>query len=178
VELLVDMTARMRSMYVANVGALHAYAARRVGRDLADDVTAETFRRAIESFDRFDPTLGTERAWLFGIATNVLRKHRRAELRRLAALAREHPCQVHGAAASLDPLLVVGPKVDSERQLVDVLTAVAELAPDDYDLLVLVAWEGLPPIEVAAALGLPPGTVRSRLHRIRRQLDQARRRDV
>lgn len=159
-----------REMYLAHARDLHAYASRRVGRDLADDVVAETFRRAIEHHDRFDPALGSDRAWLFGIATNVLRRHHRTELRRLTALARES----RQAGHAVDPLLVAAPKVDAERELATVLDAAATLAFEDYELLVLVAWEEMSSAEAADVLGIPAGTVRSRLHRIRRQLDEAR----
>ena len=50
------------------------------------------------------------------------------------------------------------------------MNAVAGLDPEDRDLLVLVAWEGMTSVAAAAVLGVPPGTVRSRLHRIRTRL--------
>jgi RNA polymerase sigma factor (sigma-70 family) len=164
-----ERLASVRGMYVAHAAALHAYASRRLGRDEAADVVAETFRRAIEYADRFDPSLGSERAWLFGIATNVMRRHRRTELRRLAALARRQPSE-----PGIDPLLVAGPRVDAGRELSRVLDAVAALDLADYELLVLVAWERLPINDVAAVLSIPSGTVRSRLHRVRQRLDSAR----
>lgn len=166
-----DADSSFRTLYERHVRDLHAYASRRLGRDLADDVVAETFRRAFEHRGRFDPALGSERGWLFGIATNVIRRHRRTELRRMAALARS---DAPSANAGGDPLLAVVPRLDASREIGSVLDAVARLSPDDHDLLVLVAWEGLSSAEVAEALGIPRGTVRSRLHRIRQQLDRAR----
>src|SRR6478736_2241220 len=62
---------------------LASYASRRVGPNLARDVVAETFRLAFEQYDHFDGTRGTERMWLFGITTNLIRRHWRAEERRL-----------------------------------------------------------------------------------------------
>ena len=56
-----------------------------------------------------------------------------------------------------------------------VLAAIAELDPEDRDLLALVSWERMPHAEVAEVLAVPVGTVRSRLHRIRRQLEHATR---
>ncbi len=149
---------------------LFQYAARRVGEDVAEDVLAETFRRGIESLDSFDPSRGSVRGWLFGIATNVLHKYRRTEARRLAALAR-----LSGTRPSVaDPLLERAAALDAERELGLVLDAAQRLEPSDLDLLVLVAWEGMTSQEVAEVLGVPAGTVRSRLQRIRRQLDSAR----
>lgn len=160
----------VRELYVVHAADLHRYAARRVGADLADDVLAETFRRAIESFDRFDPSAGSARGWLFGIATNVIGKHRRTEFRRLRATAR---AAAHAGPPS-DPLLARTLSLDAERELASVLAAIERLPGEDVDLLVLVVWEEMSSAEVAEVLGIPPGTVRSRLHRIRTVLDRAR----
>lgn len=163
-----DTVDAVRRLYVAHARAIHGYATRRVGRQQAADVVAETFRRAIEFADRFDPQLGSHRAWLFGIATNVMRRHVRSEQRRVLALGRYGRRIEH----SNDPLLLAASQVDAERRLTKVLRAVAELSVDDYELLVLVAWEEMSITDAAAILQIPAGTARSRLHRIRQQLDQ------
>jgi RNA polymerase sigma factor (sigma-70 family) len=75
-------------MYRSHVDAVWGYVARRLGRDLASDVVAETFRIAIENLDQFDPKRGSQRAWIYGIATNQVRRHWRTESRRLRATAR------------------------------------------------------------------------------------------
>ena len=67
---------------------VYRYLARRVPADVAEDLASETFVRALEHGDRFDPTKGGHRAWLFGIATNLLAKHRRSEVRGYRAHAR------------------------------------------------------------------------------------------
>lgn len=168
----------VHSMYIAHGPAIHAYAARRVGRDLADDVVADTFHQAIESYPSFVAGWGQRRdgedsrAWLFGIATNLLRRHWRTERRRLAALARQR--QTHQPGTGGDPLLVVPDRVDAATDVGHVVHALAELSHDDLELLVLVAWERLSSRDVAAILDIPPGTVRSRIHRIRQQLDASR----
>ena len=146
---------------------VHAYLGRRVGRELAFDLTAETFRVVVEQADRFDPARGHERAWLFGIATNILRNRRRSEQRRLAALARS----AGRSSAAIDPLIRVDERLDAEDAVGEVLGRVALLDPADRDLVALYAWEGCTYAEVAEALGVPVGTVRSRLHRIRRLID-------
>jgi RNA polymerase sigma-70 factor (ECF subfamily) len=69
-----------------------------------------------------------------------------------------------------DPLLGTDARLDAEREIGQVVTAVEHLDPDDRDLLVLVVWEGCTSAEAARALGIPAGTVRSRLMRIRQQL--------
>lgn len=78
-----------------------SHVARRVGRDLAADVVAEAFRIAIEDLDHYDDARGSERAWLFGIATNLVRRHWRTETGRLAAMGRYGATQVPAG----DPLL-------------------------------------------------------------------------
>jgi RNA polymerase sigma-70 factor, ECF subfamily len=68
---------------------IHRYAAWRVGRDVADDLLAETFAIAFQHRRRYD--VGREDAWLYGIATNLVSRHRRSEARRLRAMSRELP---------------------------------------------------------------------------------------
>lgn len=136
--------------------AVHAYASRRLGTDRADDVCADTFRLAFEKRAAFDGARGDVRPWLFGIATNLVRRHGRDEERRLRALGRVSP---DGAAA--EPALPASPAVGA---------ALAALDPGDRDVVLLIAWEDLSYEQVAAALDIPVGTVRSRLHRARRLL--------
>jgi RNA polymerase sigma factor (sigma-70 family) len=163
----------VRLMYVAHAGDIHVYAARRVGTDLADDIVADTFRHAIESFESFDSNRGGARGWLFGIATNLLRHHWRTEQRRRAAL--ERIAGPDTGETDSDPLLSVSARLDGATEVGRVLDAVAMLSREDHELLVLVAWEQMSRDDVADVLGVPSGTVRSRLHRIRHQLDTARR---
>ncbi len=138
---------------------VHAYVSRRVGADRADDATAETFRIAFERRAAFDHARGDVRPWLFGIATNVVRHHGRAEERRLRALGR---LGADGATAA-EPALPASPQVGA---------ALAALEPGDRDVVLLIAWEDLSYEQVAAALDIPLGTVRSRLHRACRLLRQ------
>lgn len=160
----------MRSMYDDHAGSLFAYFARRVGRELAEDLLAETFRAAIDSYPTFDHTRGSERAWLFGIATNLLRRHWRTERRRLLALQRSASIR----AVDIDPLIGladgVARRVDAETDAERLLSAVVDLPAEDRDLLFLSGWERLNSTEIGQALDIPPATVRSRLHRIRRDL--------
>ena len=138
------------------------YLRRRLPGAIADDLASETFTVAFDCRKRYDLDRPDARPWLFGIATNLLRRHRRSELRELHALARAH------AAAEL---AVDG---DAERRL-DTLAAgpalaeaLASLETRDRDALLLFAWGELAYEEIADALEVPVGTVRSRLHRARR----------
>ncbi len=148
--------------------ALAGYAARRVGSSLARDIVADTFRVACEQFDQFDASRGGERAWLFGIATNLIRRHWRTEERRLRVQAEAARVDT----GPVDPLLRADERIDARARYGRVVDAVALLEPDDRDLLLLIAWEQMTSREAADVLGIPAGTVRSRLNRIRTHLAQ------
>jgi len=152
----------------AHAHGLAGYATRRVGQTLARDIVAETFRIALQQHSSYDPGRGGERAWLFGIASNLIRRHWRTEERRLRIQAQAARADVQPA----DPLLRVDERIDANAHYERVVDAVATLEPDDRDLLVLIAWEQFTSREAAAALGIPAGTVRSRLTRIRNHIAQ------
>lgn len=160
-------------LYEDHVDAIHAYVARRLGRELASEVTAETFRLALDRVDQFDPDRGSPRMWLFGIATNLIRRHWRTEQRRLRAMARAANSEDREDPA-IDPGLErVVEQLDADAELRAVLEAVADLEENDRALLVLLAWEECSHEEIARVLDIPTGTVRSRLHWIRRELRSA-----
>lgn len=159
-------TVDVRSLYERYADDVFRYIARRLGDGLANDLTADTFRIAIQRAASFDPTVGHPRAWLFGIASNLVRGHWRTEQRRLRAMERD----ARRDPAAGDPLLDVDRRLDASSTLAAVLALVADLPPDDRDLLTLYAWEGCSYAEVGEALGIPVGTVRSRLHRIRQTI--------
>ena len=147
--------------------SIFTYAARRVGAVEARDVVSEVFLIAIDRFDTYRPELGSTRGWLFGIANNVLRHHWRSENRRLRALAREasHTVIVTETQSSVDV------RLDAQLDAGRVLEEVRRMPADDRDLLIMIAWHGMSHADVADALAIPVGTVRSRLHRLRRQLE-------
>jgi RNA polymerase sigma-70 factor, ECF subfamily len=130
--------------------SIYGYLARRIGPELARDLASETFTRAFAARKRYDPARGQARPWLFGIANNLLRRHYRDEERRLRALAR------------LDAAREAAPP--EEPRLAD---ALATLPREERDALLLFAWADLAYAEIASILGVPVGTVRSRLHRAR-----------
>jgi RNA polymerase sigma factor (sigma-70 family) len=144
---------------------IHRYVVRRIGREAADDLVAETFLAAFGKRRRYDPSYSDARPWLYGIATNLVGQHRREENRQYRIR--------HAAIAELD---VPG---HAERVTADVtaramrsqLTAALAGLPDaERDVLVLIAWEQLTYDEAARALEIPVGTVRSRLSRARARL--------
>ena len=145
--------------------AIHRYLARRVGPDLADDLAAETFTEAFDVRDRFDTTHPNARPWLFGIATNLLRHHYRSEARRLRAYAR-----LDLPAPAADVFGEIETRLDAERAEPAIAAAVARLSVDERNVLLLFAWADLRYAEIAVALRIPIGTVRSRLNRARGRL--------
>ena len=160
-----DPEAVFAGLFDAHAPGLHRYLSRRVGA-VADDLVAETFLAALAGRDGYDQAQADPRAWLYGIATNLLRRHFRQELRRLTATAKASARDTPGS----DPGDVVPDRVDAQVRIGRLALGIAGLAPGDRDVLLLTAWAGLDSTEVAQALGIPVGTVRSRLHRVRRQL--------
>jgi len=145
---------------------IHRYAARRLGAAVADDVAARVFTIAFERRRRFDLTVPDARPWLYGIASNLVRSERRAERRQLAALSRL--VAEAGPAADVETDGVV-----DRRERARLAHALNRLDHRQRDVLLLHCWAGLSHAEIAAALGIPPGTVASRLSRARRRVRAA-----
>ena len=146
--------------------AVHAYLARRGGRDVADDLLSEVFLRAYSALRHYDERWADARPWLYGITRNVLREHwrRRSSAAGLAQVALIAPDE--------DPWPDVDDRLDAAARRPSLRRALTALPADDREVLLLVTWEGLTPAEVAVALGIPPGTARSRLHRARAAMRQ------
>ncbi|MFJ4696087.1 RNA polymerase sigma factor [Streptomyces sp. NPDC088766] len=132
----------------------------------AEDVMAATFMEAWRLRDRVDPEGGSLRPWLLGIATNTARNQYRSNRRyRAAANA--------AAAAELsvpDHAEEVADRVDDRRRLARALTALAGLRRTEREVVTLCLGEGLDYGAAAEALGIPVGTVASRLSRARKKL--------
>ncbi|MGW4228452.1 RNA polymerase sigma factor [Streptomyces sp. NPDC004980] len=150
-------------------GAVHRYAARRLGPEAAEDLMAETFTTAFQRRHTYDLTRADARPWLFGIATNLVSRHRRAEARRFKALAKvPEPMEYEEPVA--DRAVARAGATGVRR---DLAAALAGLSARHRDVVLLVAWADLDYEEAATALGVPVGTVRSRLHRARSRLREA-----
>ncbi|WP_326595053.1 RNA polymerase sigma factor [Streptomyces brevispora] len=139
--------------------ALHGYFARRVP-GAADDLLAEAWLQAFAARRTFDASRGSARGWLFGVARNVLAGHFRRTGRDATA----------PAAAASDPWQAVDQRLDAAALAPALREALADLPAEERELMLLVAWEQLTPTEAAAAVGIPAGTARSRLHRARGRL--------
>ena len=146
------------------------YLVRRVGVDDAEALLGEVFRVGFEKRATYDCGRPNARPWLYGIATNLLARHRRSEARRIHAtarlLARQQPAD--------DPTEQVVATLDAVELWPHVAHAVARLPAEERDALILYVWEELSYEEIASALDVPVGTVRSRLNRARMSLRELR----
>ncbi|KOG28566.1 RNA polymerase sigma70 factor [Streptomyces resistomycificus] len=132
---------------------------------LAEEVVSLTFLDAWRLRERVDEEGGSLRPWLLGIATNVTRNTRRAARRHSAAVAR-----LPRDEAVRDFADEVAGRLDDAARLTVVRTALAKLRRGEREVLALCVWSGLDYRAAAEALGVPVGTVRSRLSRARTKL--------
>lgn len=164
-----DEPERFAVLFDRHAGAVHRYAARRLGPEAAEDLMAETFVTAFQRRHTYDLARADARPWLFGIATNLVGRQRRAEARRFKALARL-PEPVEHEEPVADRAVARAGATGVRRELA---TALGGLSARHRDVVLLVAWAGLDYEEAAEALGVPVGTIRSRLHRARSRLREA-----
>ncbi|AZM52797.1 RNA polymerase subunit sigma-70 [Streptomyces sp. WAC 01529] len=164
-----DEPEQFAALFDRHADSVHRYAARRLGPEAAEDLMADTFTTAFKERHRYDLARADARPWLFGIATNLIGRHRRAEARRFKALARVPEPVPHEEPVADRAVARVG----AERMRGELAAALARLPARHRDVVLLVAWADLGYEEVAHALGVPVGTVRSRLHRARRTLREA-----
>ncbi|MEU1536455.1 RNA polymerase sigma factor [Streptomyces fagopyri] len=154
--------------------SIHRYAARRLGSEAADDLMAETFVIAFQRRRRYDLSRPQAVPWLYGITTNLIGRHKRAEARRLRALSRAAstvPVEGSGEGEAMEDRVVA--RVGAEDTRGRLAAALAGLSARNRDVLLLIAWGDLDYAEAAEALGIPVGTVRSRLHRARSGVREA-----
>lgn len=156
---------RFNEIFDRHFDAIYGYTARRLGRDVADDIGAAVFVEAFAGRVRFDSTRADARPWLYGIATNLVHRHRRTEARRLRAYARvdARDAEATDVETRLDAV-ALGPRLAA---------GLRDLHARDRDALLLFAWAGLSYDDIATATDVPVGTVRSRIHRARQQLRAA-----
>jgi RNA polymerase sigma factor (sigma-70 family) len=155
-------------LYDRHAGQLYRYAQRRLGGDIAQEVVAETFLAAFAARTRYDVSRPDALPWLYGILSKEIARHHRRETSRLRTLAR---CWPDTPAHS--PADQVAADVSAQAARQQLAAALARLTDGERDVLLLYAWGELSYDEVAAALGLPIGTVRSRLSRARRKTRDA-----
>ena len=153
-------------VFERHFGTILRYLRRRLDDRQAEEAAAQTFFVAFDERGRFERERADARPWLFGIATNVARRHRRSEVRELraiGALGAEAVTANDGSEA----------KVDAERMRGALARCLADLPAEECDVLYLLVWGELDQPEIAAALDIPLGTVKSRLSRARKRVQQA-----
>jgi RNA polymerase sigma-70 factor (ECF subfamily) len=154
------------AIFERHYAAVHGYLQRRLDESRADEIASQTFLVAFDSRSRFDRSRPDCRPWLFGIATNLAHNHRRheiVELRAIAAMTPERGAAIDGVEA----------RVDAERMRGLLAQALADLPAEEADVLCLLVWAELGQAEIAEALAIPLGTVKSRLSRARGRLRDA-----
>jgi RNA polymerase sigma factor (sigma-70 family) len=159
---------RFAVIFDRHADEIYRYAARRADRQAASDIVSEVFLAAFRNRGRYDQGRADARPWLYGIATNVISQHLRAEGRRanlLAAAPRPQPAEV--------PVEEISDRITAERLRPVMLGVLSALSPADRELVLLVAWAELSYEQAAQALDIPVGTVRSRLHRVRAKVRRA-----
>ncbi|NJP98519.1 sigma-70 family RNA polymerase sigma factor [Nonomuraea sp. FMUSA5-5] len=161
---------RFGEIYDRYVAEIHAYLGRRLDQQAADDLASEVFLAAFRKRKSFDPERGEVRPWLYGIATNLIALHRRAEVRKLAALRRSSAAGERPEHGHEERVIS---RVDAASEQARLAAELEALPAGDRDVLLLSALGGLSHDEVATALGIPYGTVGSRLSRVRRKLRAA-----
>jgi RNA polymerase sigma-70 factor (ECF subfamily) len=141
----------VREAYAAHSGELYGFALRSLGdAGLAEEAVQETFVRAWRAGDRFDPQIGSLRTWLFAILRNVVIDLSRARASRPRVAE-------GGIEPTVEPL---------EQTLLawQVEEAMRRIGDDHRRVLVETHYRGRPYAEVAAELGVPEGTVKSRVY--------------
>lgn len=153
-------------LYELYATAVHHHALRLTGDwSAAEEVMSETFLAAWRGREDVEAEGGSLRPWLFGIATHKARNAHRSLRRRLAFLARRP------AEEAVDDFAEdVAGRVDDTRRLAEVRRVLGRLRRHEREVIALCVWGGLDYAQAAEALGVPVGTVRSRLSRARARL--------
>jgi RNA polymerase sigma factor (sigma-70 family) len=157
----------MGALFERHADTVYNHCFRRIGNwSTAEDLTSVVFLEAWRQRRRLRlSAAGSVLPWLLGIANNVMRNHTRALRRYERALAR-----LPAAATEVDPADAAALRVDAELEMATILPAYRRLRQEEQDVLALCAWTGLSYEDASLALGVPVGTIRSRLSRARRHL--------
>ncbi len=156
------------ALYDRHAPQLAAYLMRRVAPDHVEGLLSDVFVAAFEHRRKFDRSHASALPWLYGIARNLVRRHCRTHSRERVAIDRLAGLTRIDAMYSVDELPDGSSTTDVDRERL--LAAIDRQPEIDREVLLLYAWEELGYVEIAEALDIPVGTVKSRLNRIRRKL--------
>lgn len=149
--------------------SVYRYLASHVHLSTSEDLLADVFEVAFKARDRYDIRYENALPWLLGIATNVVRHHRRSEVRHASMLRRVTEIHLHSSESfAANDAVATGAELDDEMECIR--RALARLNDKHHQVIVLSAGLGLSYQDIAQALGLRIGTVRSRLSRARQNL--------
>ena len=153
------------AIFDRHVTEVHGYLSRRTGFDAADGLVGDVFRIAFESRSRYRTDRPSALPWLYGIAANVLRQHRRTQHRRIRLINKL-------TVEATDRNVEEGESARSGARddVAIVVEVLAELPETEREAVLLYAWEDLSYEEIATAQDVPVGTVRSRLNRARKRI--------
>ena len=155
------------AFYREHVEAVERFVVRRVADPhLAADLTAEVFLAAIAAAPSYKPSRGVPRAWLFGIARNVVA----TEFRRADRERRAHARIDARELLETDDIARMQERIDAAGRSRELHQALAVLSDGERAMFELTALDELTPREAAAALGIHPVAARVRLHRARTAL--------
>jgi RNA polymerase sigma-70 factor (ECF subfamily) len=163
IALSLNEPAAFAAVFERHFALVHRFLCARAGVDPAADLASETFAIAFRRRADYDLERPDARPWLIGIAVNLARQARRSEgrlNRALTRLAGERTLQQESPEARLE----LHGNITTLREVL------AELSPDDRDLLLLFACLEFSYEQIAETMSLPIGTVRSRVHRLRSKL--------
>ncbi len=149
---------------------IHRFVVAAVGPNDGPDLAAEVFLRAFATRRRYRLTYPSARPWLYGIASNLIRGYYRKQARR----GRAHRRILVSVESESDPSEEILDRVAAEAERPLLASAMSQLRSEDAEVLVLFAVGGLSYAEIAEALGIAEGTVRSRLNRTRAKLRNLR----
>lgn len=164
-----DDRSAMAALFRRHADAIYAHAFRATGDwSRAEDVVSVVFAEAWRRRDT-EVESGSVVAWLYGVATNVLRNEKRTRKRHWALLNRLRSANSVEQSDGFSERLAA--RIDDKERAQALLQQVRELPQAHREVIAMCWWSGLTYDEAAFALDIPVGTVRSRLSRARARLD-------
>lgn len=161
-----ETASAFEALFERHFDAVFRFLSVRVGRDEAEDLAAEAFAQAFRARRRYRLDYPSARPWLLGIAANLARQRARTRRRAATAMLRLRAQEV----LAVDPADEATTRADAGRQQRRLAAAFASLSPKERDVVALLVHGELTQQQTARALGIPMGTVKSRMAKARKKL--------